>query len=164
MEGRSDGLELSLKLYHLGELQLAHQQLMAEAPADFFVATSTTITNRELTFRSTKTLRYPGQCIQPNESSPSRSSVDSTTDTNDEPLDRWTHSFNIWSHPSRQPLSILSKTLGQNWIWPLASNRPKGGLFLCSMEFLVGTTFHPFCRRTRTDSKRYRRARESAIF
>jgi len=28
----SDGLELSLKLYHAGELQLAHQQLMAEAP------------------------------------------------------------------------------------------------------------------------------------
>ena len=32
MEGGSDGLELSLKLYHLGELQLAHQQLMTEAP------------------------------------------------------------------------------------------------------------------------------------
>ena len=29
---RSDGLELSLKLYHAGELQLAYQQLMAEAP------------------------------------------------------------------------------------------------------------------------------------
>ena len=31
--GRSDGLELSLKLYHLGELQLGYQQLMTEAPA-----------------------------------------------------------------------------------------------------------------------------------
>ena len=30
----SDGLELSLKLYHLGELRLGYQQLMAEAPAD----------------------------------------------------------------------------------------------------------------------------------
>jgi hypothetical protein len=32
IEGRSDGLELSLKLYHAGELQLGYQQLMAEAP------------------------------------------------------------------------------------------------------------------------------------
>ena len=32
MEGSSDVLELSLKLYHAGELQLARQQLMAEAP------------------------------------------------------------------------------------------------------------------------------------
>ena len=31
------------------------------------------------------------------------------------------------------------ESLGQNCIWPLASNRPKG-LFSCSMEFLVGTT------------------------
>ena len=31
MEGSSDGLELSLKLYHAGELQLGYQQLMTEA-------------------------------------------------------------------------------------------------------------------------------------
>ena len=32
LEVRSDGLELSLKLYHAGELQLGYQQLMTEAP------------------------------------------------------------------------------------------------------------------------------------
>jgi hypothetical protein len=32
MEGSCDGLELSLKLYHLGELQLGYQQLMTQAP------------------------------------------------------------------------------------------------------------------------------------
>jgi hypothetical protein len=32
IEGRSDALELSLKLYHAGELQLGYQQLMTEAP------------------------------------------------------------------------------------------------------------------------------------
>ena len=32
IEGRSDGLELSLKLYHAGELQPGYQQLMTEAP------------------------------------------------------------------------------------------------------------------------------------
>jgi transposase InsO family protein len=61
----------------------------------------------------------------------------------DEPLDRWTHSFNIWSHPSRQPLSVLSKTsffrndhrettassLVRIGFGPLASNRPNGGVF-----------------------------------
>jgi hypothetical protein len=45
VEGSSDGLELSLKLYHAGELQLRYPQLMAEAPrhrihfrAEFFNA------------------------------------------------------------------------------------------------------------------------------
>ena len=33
VEGRTDGLKLSLKLYHAGELQLGYQQLMTEAPA-----------------------------------------------------------------------------------------------------------------------------------
>ena len=37
MEGSSDGLELSLKLYHVGELQLGYQQLMTEAPVSAFV-------------------------------------------------------------------------------------------------------------------------------
>jgi 5-methylthioribose kinase len=34
IEGSSDGLELSLKLYHAGELQLGYQQLMTEAPRE----------------------------------------------------------------------------------------------------------------------------------
>ena len=32
VNGRTDGLKSSLKLYHGNELQLAYQQLMAEAP------------------------------------------------------------------------------------------------------------------------------------
>ncbi len=32
VDGRTDGLELSLKLYHAGELQLGYQQSMTEAP------------------------------------------------------------------------------------------------------------------------------------
>ena len=32
LEARTDGLKLSLKLYHAGHLQLDYQQLMAEAP------------------------------------------------------------------------------------------------------------------------------------
>jgi len=34
VNGRTDGLKLSLKLYHGNELQLAYQQLITEAPDD----------------------------------------------------------------------------------------------------------------------------------
>ena len=33
-DARTDGLKLSLKLYHARELQLDYQQLMTEAPLD----------------------------------------------------------------------------------------------------------------------------------
>ena len=65
---------------------------------------------RELTFRSTRTLRYRGRCSQSEESSPSHRSADFTTDTNDESLERWTHSFNIWSHPRVSHSRFSQKT------------------------------------------------------
>jgi hypothetical protein len=45
------------------------------------------ITDRGLTFRSTRMLRHSGRCSRPEESSPSHRSADFTTGTNDEPLE-----------------------------------------------------------------------------
>ena len=119
------------------------------------VPISTTIMGRELTFRSTRTLRCRGRCSQSEESSPSHRSADFTTDTNDEPLERGTL-LNIWSHPraihrlfSQNPVfqsasdvhrETTESSLLRIGFGPLPSNRPNGGSFLCSMEFLVGTS------------------------
>ena len=94
-------------------------------------------------------LRNAGQCSQPDESSPFHRSADFITDTNDEPLDRWTilqhlgspNDSAILEEPrfSRRSPRNDGESLGQNGFGLLASRRPNGGLSLCPMEFLVVT-------------------------